>query len=170
MKLELRNVQYAAFASEETHCFSATIYIDGVKRGTVSNDGHGGCDHIIPWELHKELNEYAATLPERDIGYCDPGTGANMTMKQDAETLIGELMNEWLYTRDVKRLTAKRIVFTKSGQTGIYQTKVLPKPTIEAALGAEQLQTTRLKLKAETILNTLPITEAVRLFRAGMQS
>jgi hypothetical protein len=44
MKVELKNVKYSAFASQETHCFEATVYIDGKRVGTVSNEGYGGPD------------------------------------------------------------------------------------------------------------------------------
>ena len=36
MKIELKNVQYAAFASEETNCFEATIYVDGIFAGALA--------------------------------------------------------------------------------------------------------------------------------------
>ena len=44
MKIELKAIQYSAFASEETSCYQANLYVDGKKIGTVSNAGHGGCD------------------------------------------------------------------------------------------------------------------------------
>lgn len=43
-KIILKNLKYAAFASEETSCFSATVYVDGKRLCTARNDGHGGCD------------------------------------------------------------------------------------------------------------------------------
>lgn len=42
--IELRGIKRTAWASEETHCYQATLYVDGEKWGTVSNQGHGGCD------------------------------------------------------------------------------------------------------------------------------
>lgn len=47
-RIQLKNVKYAAFASEETHCYDASVYFDGKKVGTVKNDGHGGCDYQYP--------------------------------------------------------------------------------------------------------------------------
>lgn len=44
IKITLKNLKYAAFASEETSCFSATVYCDGKRLCTARNDGHGGCD------------------------------------------------------------------------------------------------------------------------------
>ena len=36
MKIELKNVKYSDFASHETHCFEASVYIDGKRAGIVS--------------------------------------------------------------------------------------------------------------------------------------
>ena len=57
MKIELKNIYYAEFASFETSCYKATIYIDGKKVGTVNNDGQGGTDNVQPWAVaqHERL-------------------------------------------------------------------------------------------------------------------
>ena len=47
MKIDLKNLKFAEFASQETNCFSATVYIDGVKATTISNDGHGGPNRVM---------------------------------------------------------------------------------------------------------------------------
>ena len=47
MKITVKNVKVAEFASEETLCFEATVYIDGVRAFTAHNDGHGGCDMYL---------------------------------------------------------------------------------------------------------------------------
>jgi hypothetical protein len=44
MKLELKNIKYFASGSQETPCYTATVYVDGKKAIYVDNDGHGGCD------------------------------------------------------------------------------------------------------------------------------
>lgn len=118
MKIELKNVKHAAFASEETNCFSATVYVDGVKAGTVSNDGHGGPDRLEPRALAEKINAYAATLPPSDVSdmYDD---GQVHTMPQCAETLIGEILNNCLERKELKRLCARKVLFRKPGE--IYQ-------------------------------------------------
>ena len=42
MKLELKKLQYSEFASHETHCFQADIWVDGKKTLLAENDGRGG--------------------------------------------------------------------------------------------------------------------------------
>ena len=88
MKIELRNIKYSDFASEETACYQATIYIDGKKVGEVSNSGKGGCDNIYPYEVENMINRYAKTLPVRKLGIIDPKTGKELECDQTAETII----------------------------------------------------------------------------------
>ncbi len=42
MHIELKNIKIHADMSEETTCFSASIYLNGKKVGTAKNDGRGG--------------------------------------------------------------------------------------------------------------------------------
>lgn len=42
MNIELKNVKVIKELSEETVCFTASLYVDGVKKGQVSNRGFGG--------------------------------------------------------------------------------------------------------------------------------
>ena len=43
--LTLKNIKHAEFASQETHCFEATIYLHGKPAIKVENDGRGGADN-----------------------------------------------------------------------------------------------------------------------------
>lgn len=49
MKLKLRSLNIHDDISRETLCFSATIYVNGKKVGSVLNDGQGGC-HTYEWD------------------------------------------------------------------------------------------------------------------------
>jgi hypothetical protein len=48
MNITLKNFKHAEFASEETYCFQATVYLDGKKVGVASNEGHGGSTNFYP--------------------------------------------------------------------------------------------------------------------------
>lgn len=165
MRVELKNVKYAAFASEETSCFEATIYVDGKREGTARNDGHGGMTFIEPRALQERLDAYAATLPEQDLGH---GLGK---VKQTGETLVDDLLTEHLVAQDLKRLLRTRIV-TVGHDGKVYQTSAGRKASLEATLGrirampsAEALE----HFKADYILNLCTFDEALRLFRAHAQ-
>ncbi len=164
MQIELRKVQYAEFASEETNCFSADVYIDGKKAGTAHNDGHGGETFIDPPALRQKLDAYGATLPRvvsKELRDEKDPTGF-FTYQQNGESLIDDLLVAYLMERDVKRAMAKRVLFTMPGKAGIYQTKPMKKDDLARVLADPALAT---KLKAEKVLNLLPLPEAVALYR-----
>jgi hypothetical protein len=43
-KIELRNLKVAEFASQETTCYEATVYVDGKRFCIARNEGSGGDD------------------------------------------------------------------------------------------------------------------------------
>ncbi|BAI99002.1 hypothetical protein Sj15T_09990 [Sphingobium sp. TA15] len=45
MNIELRKLKLNRQLSEETNCYSAEIWIDGVRAFLAGNHGHGGADH-----------------------------------------------------------------------------------------------------------------------------
>ena len=42
MKLELKAVKHSEWASQETNCYQATIYLEGKPFASVQNEGFGG--------------------------------------------------------------------------------------------------------------------------------
>jgi hypothetical protein len=114
MKIELKNIKHAAFASQETECFTATVYIDGQRCGEVSNEGHGGCNSYHPHDLHDKLNAYAATLPDVDVPTSGPKP---LTIKQDADILVGDILADELERRQLKRLCGRSTLFRLKSET-----------------------------------------------------
>lgn len=158
MKVELKNVKYAEFNSEETNCFHATILIDGVIAGEVSNAGHGGPDEFRPWELQKRLEAYAKTLP--------PYTFEGETVPHNAETAIGELFDQWLLTRDLKKRITKKMLFTIKGKKGVFATSFKQPGALPKILAdGPALNAFRQRHQCAIILNTLPFEEALRVYR-----
>ena len=152
MKIELKNIKYAEFASQETHCFEASVYIDGKRAGTVGNDGQGGCNFYHPRELEEALKAHAKTLPK--VMYHEH------EFDQDADTLIGDLLTEHLYAKDLKRALNKRIMFfTHDDQ--LKETINLERQRMESILANAALVA---QLKAKTILNLLPFDQALSLY------
>jgi hypothetical protein len=153
MKIELKNIKHADFASEETECFEATIWIDGRRTGTVANDGHGGENRYHPYALQEQLDGYGATLPPH---ICE-WDGSSLPI--DADILIGELLNIALAKKALTRLMSKRVVFSRDGK--IYQTGILP--NLREFLASPDLTN---KLQADVVLNLQPIESAIELYRA----
>lgn len=42
----IKNLKHHEKLSEETYCFTCSLYLDGKKVAEVSNRGHGGCDEV----------------------------------------------------------------------------------------------------------------------------
>ena len=164
MKIELKNIKYSEFASEETNCYEATIYIDGKKVGTVSNSGKGGCDNIYPYEVETRINQYAKTLPVRKLGFNDPQTGKPFECEQSAETIFADLMDDYLLGKDLKKALKSKILFMKDKQ--VWETKRMDANTFKATL-AKGKDLLMANLKAEVILNFLPMDKALQLYKEG---
>jgi len=163
MKIELKNIYYAEFASFETSCYKATIYIDGKKVGTVNNDGQGGTDNVQPWAVAQQIDAYAATLPVIVCSFNDPETGKPAEMAQNHETIFGELLTDWLHAKDLKRAMAKRILFT--GADGrIYETKAQKADQLKLTLSIDNLGK---RLGAASILNLMPFDQALKTYKQG---
>lgn len=167
MKIELRNFKYAKFASEETNCFEATVFVDGVKAGEARNEGHGGATMIFPRELEARINAYAATLPPIVSSNDDlrDDDGEPFSYAQTAETLVDDVVTELLIAKDFRRLVARRILYTKADTPGIFQTKAAK----DAATLAHWLRdpvALAARFGAAHILNTMPEAEALAIFKA----
>ncbi len=156
MEITLKNISHNERLSEETNCFSATIYTDGKKAGEASNHGHGGPTTIHPPELEQKINTYAKTLPPVEV--------QGMILEMDAELLIGDLLTAYLTRRDMLKAFRTRLLFTKAGRPEIYEA------TLDAATMAKVRENpVRMleRLKVDKILNFLPETEALALYSAA---
>ena len=125
--ITLKNVKHMASQSHETHCFTATVYVDNKKFCTVENDGHGGCDNDDANydDLHKlmvQLNPNAVKM------YDDVDKDANepwpypdnwhltfsMTSQSVFETIVCNLVNDFLRLKDIKNDLRHRFVCVKA--------------------------------------------------------
>jgi len=163
MKIELKKITYSARLSEETSAFAADIWIDGRRAGEVRNDGQGGSNRYHPWEIEGQINAYALTLPPLRTGFkdLDHPTGF-WHLKQTADTLINDILQRHLITRDFRRGISKRVLFTRDGK--VYETKTMPSEALRQLLASPERLAT---LKADAILNLLPETEALAMYMGG---
>jgi len=145
VKVELKNVKIHRDMSEETTCFSATLYIDGVKAAMVANRGTGGV-HDIHFlmdtsDLHRRFNEWVDEQPPLDLG--------SHAIPADVDVVIDRLLDQYEITRQHKRWCSKGLTFRlKSDAEGSYrQLKV--KYTLKLAEALRQEHGEQL----ETILN-----------------
>jgi hypothetical protein len=163
MKLELKNIKYFEAGSEETHCYRATLYVDGKRFAVVSNAGHGGPDNLDPWspqqrggDFRKRVNEIEEWLKEngKQSKYEYDGEKS----RYDLEMTCGDLLTDHLLGSDLKRALKKKVLFVKDGKV------------FEVRLQGQSMATaTKLVAKhhgtGAVVLNTLPFDEALCIYR-----
>lgn len=167
MKIELKNIKHTEFASHETHCFEATVYIDGQKRATVSNDGQGGPDNWSDWKVKEEVEAYAKTLPPAELDSIDPKTGKPYVIGMCAEILIGSLVNDHLLRKDFKRLQKKfatQLVWLDADGKIYAGKKRSPQEMQQLLARADLPKLIDKNGSVKAVLNTLPEEKAYAIF------
>ena len=160
LNIELKNVKYAAFASEETNCFEATVYVDGVRAFIAENQGHGGCNFYHPIngagrELLEKAEAHCKTLPHVTSDFIKDGEP--FTYPQDLDVVVGNLFTEWLIAKEVKKELAKTVVVkTAEGKMLFYKCKI-SHPRIRSQLKEQHGDNI-------TIVNDMPIADAVKIY------
>jgi len=130
MKFELKNIKHSDFASHETYCYEATLYIDGKRVAKVSNDGNGGCD--MQWPL---VDDGHQIMRAANDWLVDNGNPLQMTagemLPEDLEMRCHDLLTKWLQRKELKKVL-KRICYAKRGDYGnVYQLPAKFKPSPE---------------------------------------
>jgi len=155
--IELKNLKHFAAGSQETHCYTATIYVDGKRFASVENNGHGGCDNVHPfeggYEVVRELEaRIKATFPREVSEYFPEGMEASL------ESVCCDLVNDLLFAKDWKSKLKRRIVAVKDNAAYVWPAKF--KPT------AARLEQFRTQMTEYKVLNDLPVDEALEILRA----
>lgn len=129
MDIQIKNVKFSEFASEETHCFEATVYVDGKREFIASNEGHGGPNnyHALKggapnkvWDRVKEIDD---ELKKEKVDV--DGTGQHF-ISNCLEIVIGDLMNTHLAIKDIKN-KLRRKVMAVNAQGEVLSYKADPK-------------------------------------------
>ena len=155
MKIELKAIQYAAFSSEETNCYTANLYVEGRKIGTVGNDGRGGCDRFDGDRVAYDRADVWCRLN------LPKWTGHDGTPHDtDLEFHCGQLVDAWLVARDLKTAFRTKVVMRDPVDGNLYTVKHRKRvdETIAGVLKQHP---------GAVILNTLPFAEALTLYRAA---
>lgn len=161
--IEIKNIKINKAFSEETICFTADIYVNGVKTGYAKNDGHGGCTHYNHYENKLELLEqaeaYAKTLPSKTHG--------TLTIESDLEGLIDEAIDNHLNAKERASFNKKMVKCMETNicigvpNSGTYKTFGYGKTPLKMVCRLDKPQVQKLidrlrsELKnGEVILNT----------------
>ena len=161
-RITLKKIKYSDFASQETHCFEATVLFDGVACATVDNDGRGASTdwHQLSKatdksdKAYRDMQAYIATFDSYQSSFTDGVT----IMFTDLSWVCDELVNDWLEIKDMKMSLRKRVHWLEDGK--IWQTR-----SVSARQRDHWIPQMREKYGAENVLNGLPEAEALKLWR-----
>lgn len=131
MKIDVKNISVNLANSEETHCFSAVVYVDGKKAFAVRNGGHGGPDIVDRIPGYTGPDEAAVDQWLKDNRPADTSHG--ITLEHCLEFEVSDHVNAFLKKKEqtktdraLDRLLAANIIGLKGGQ--LFTWKLPPTP------------------------------------------
>ena len=121
MNLEMKAIKFSEWASEETYCYQANVYLDGKPFAMVSNDGHGGCDR--EYSHNKFKGDYRATMKKVDeyfksLPNTDPCEYFPEGIEQTFEQWCHDQVCTYLYRKDLKKALKKAKVVKRKNDEG----------------------------------------------------
>ena len=161
MKLELKNLKHAEFASQETNCFEAKLYINGVFSATLTNDGHGGSDYVY-WEKNvpttkKQVEDYLAK--NVDTMSSRPEEWKDLAHPFCLEYWVADEVEILLASRRLKKAFKKKILFKKGKEVWEWKSNIPITPSLIEKWKAKNPKVTE-------ILNTMEFEKALEVYIA----
>lgn len=172
--ITVKNLKYAAFASEETHCFEATVYVDGKKFCRTSNEGHGGPNMDYPIggtmamsTLLKQIEE----LNKRIAATAKPPLESDPEWKQDLwkkgfrpdfEAAVMEAVDRALAAKDLKKILKKSVMIEDEGRC--YTLDPMPAGALCGTASVAAKESIAKAYPKAQIINLLPFEEALHIY------
>ncbi len=162
--LELKSIKHKLYRSVESCCYSASVYLNGKKAITVSNEGEGGCDdqhEIIPDTL-KAIDDYLKT---QHLAHARVINGEVLVRYHCLEKWCSQQVIKHLYLKEAKSMLNKhlrnKIIYLFSGRIC-----TLP---IKQSCVVFNLETAAIQARAVhgedlVILNFLPYEDALDIY------
>ena len=101
MNITIKNVKHSVLASQETNCFEATVYLNGINSFIASNDGQGGCSRFdsVKGRSYQDIEEAKAWVSslaavETELGVLD----------DDLDFYISRLVEREISKRQLKAI------------------------------------------------------------------
>ena len=104
MKIELKNIKTHEAMSEETTCFSASIYLEGKRIGVVRNRGCGGCNEYT-WTDNTAGRKVEAWAETQETDY----------EFEKLDQIIDDLMMKAEEKKQLRRYCKKQTLFVLAG-------------------------------------------------------
>ena len=157
MNITLKNIKHSAFASQETHCFEAVLYVNGKAFATIKNEGFGGCDHVEPIK-GGFTPEFLATLKDVSAYVKSICTEEYASL----EYWCALQVNDWLMRKDLRN-GLKNKVLGIGADGKVYSWKKISGVTLDGVITAVKA------VRPDTvILNEMSEDDAFRLFKQAM--
>ena len=173
-RITLKSIKHTVWASRETHCFQAVIYLDGKRALNVENDGRGACNNY--WGIKNQTKSEELEMLTKCTKYGADFIKENrdLTMEVDGETidmsdmpeselldwLIADLVNEHLCLKEMKRCLKSKITYFNTKTNGVFA--FYTKPTPEAMSACKKANSDK---DHWVYLNDLSEQEAFKLWR-----
>ena len=135
--IELKNIKFNSHFTRETHCFTATVYLDGERVLKVENDGNGGAHNYYP--VHGQSRESFRTMLDEakrsayeSLDDSIREEYRSLLINNDFATdfaleyVITELLNEHLCLRDMRKLLKGKVAVFDESDGKIYQYSCKP--------------------------------------------
>ena len=182
--MELKNLSHNATFSEETHCFRASVYINGKRMFTASNGGNGGSNFYSPsdFKTGKEAFEEAMAIAReeaRQYTLKKIELGEDLQWAIDAfgdgksdeliDWLIADLINEQLTLKEMRKALKKKVmVYWPKSNEIFYLGKDKPTDEIlEKYKNHFATKSDEKNVKDWIWLNTIPEAEAYKYWRTA---
>ena len=170
MQVTLKKLKYSEFASEETNCFLADVYVNGEPFAIAQNDGHGGSTHFTKHPKSKlaDHSAFYAKLKEYDA-ICKANAPEEDKSYYNFDCLVDEVLTQELYKKDMKKLFSRSLIVVKKDESkGFYKFgKKKFALTDEGRINLFKLRLDKLWGEGSYfVLNSLPESEALNLYKA----
>ena len=171
--ITVKKLKYAAFSSEETSCFEATVYVDGKKFCTSSNEGHGGpnMDYPVGEATMSDLACQIKALNKRIAAAAEPPLESEPEWKQDLwkkgfrpdfEMAVMEAVDRALAAKDLKKILKKSVMIEDEGRC--YTLDPMPVDTLFSTARVAAKESIAKAYPKAQIINLLPFEEALDIY------
>ena len=136
-RITLKNLKHAAYASQETHCFNATIYLDDERAFKVSNEGAGGPNEYFPYQRQGERDfqssyRYVSDAARDWVKETDPDFYDLIKDDDDdwasLDWVVTHLINEHLLLKHMRDIMKRKVVFLDRDDSKVYTITEKPTP------------------------------------------
>ena len=181
--ISIRGLKHSEFASHETHCFQASIWLKKTRVCIAENDGRGGATDFNrtqtikkeTWSefmplLVREANRIMPLLWEDEEWFTpkdeDPSdvVHGNSAWSSNLECVVAHLINEELSKKEMLRRMKNKLLTYDTKDKRVYARKIKLDPKQHPLRAEKVKQSLNESSPNEIILNLIPEEEALQMY------